>query len=485
MAGKVFSVTDFKAGLDVRKTPLTAPGGSLRILENAVLNQGGEVEKRQAFVHMTTIATAPLPVGLLSYMIGHAGQLHVFAEHHEGAIVVPGALPVPIVHHPLADPPGIYPIVEILDVEPFDDKFFVCVKTSDGATYCYYDGFLVTEGAGGAGGYSHGTYARTWKSKMYRIDGKYLRFSGINNPAQNDPASVTEPGAGFINMALNDPDGEVGLGMEVFYQSMAVMAELQTQIWTLDPDPTKDVLAQMLRMGLEAPHSVTQFGTGDVLFLSSSGVRSLKAQSSTFTIAASVGDVGSAIDLLLLPQIRSGSDDVHKAEAVVQPIQGRYWLAIGDTIYILSYFPAGDITAWSTMKPGFIVRNFAVANNTVYCLDMEGNITLYGGVSQNEYDNCKVTIRTPHMSADNPTENKRIKSVDVMCQGQWTIHIGMLPNNVEAFETCATIQDNTYGLKSIPFAGYGTHFGVHLEHQAPGPALLASLHFNLLEGATK
>ena len=53
MPGKVFSVTDFKAGLDVRKTALTAPGGSLRILENAVLNQGGEVEKRLAFVHKT------------------------------------------------------------------------------------------------------------------------------------------------------------------------------------------------------------------------------------------------------------------------------------------------------------------------------------------------------------------------------------------------------------------------------------------------
>ena len=53
----------------------------------------------------------------------------------------------------------------------------------------------------------------------------------------------------------------------------------------------------------------------------------------------------------------------------------------------------------------------------------------------------------------------------------------MLPNNTEAFELCATIQDNTYGLQSIPFAGYGTHFGVHLEHQAPGPALLGQPAF--------
>jgi hypothetical protein len=483
MPGKVFSVTDFKAGLDVRKTPLTAPGGSLRILENAVLNQGGEIEKRQAFVYMTGIAP-PMPAGLMNYMIGHAGALHVFGEHREGAVIPPGNLPVPIVYHALSDPPGPTEIVEILDVEPFDDKFFVCAQTADGATCCYYDGFLVTEGAGGAGGYSSGTYARTWKSKMYRIDGKYLRFSGINNPAQNDPSSVTEPGAGFINLALNDPDGEQALAMEVFYQSMAVMARLQTQVWTLDPDPTKDTLAQLLRQGVISPRSVVQFGTGDVLFLSDSGVRSLKAQTA-FSLAASVSDVGSAIDLMLIPVIRTNSTAVQKAEAVVQPIQGRYWLVIDDTIYVLSYFPAGSITAWSTMKPGFVVRNFAVVNNTVYCLDMAGNIYLYGGVTQNEYDSCKVTIRTPHLSADNPTENKRIKSVDVMCQGQWSVNIGMLPNNTEAFELCATIQDNTYGLQSIPFAGYGTHFGMHLEHQAPGPALLASLHFNIEAGVVK
>jgi hypothetical protein len=72
-----------------------------------------------------------------------------------------------------------------------------------------------------------------------------------------------------------------------------------------------------------------------------------------------------------------------------------------------------------------------------------------------------------------------------MCQGTWTVQVGMLPNNTEAFELVATVQDNTYGLQSIPFAGYGTHFGVHLEHQAAGPALLAALHFNLQEGVVK
>jgi hypothetical protein len=475
---KVFSIVDFKEGLDVRKTPLTAPGGSLRILENAVLNQGGEIEKRLAFVPMTTIPAAASR-GVATYLIGHDHELHAFGVGF-GDDIPAGSLPVPIIWHPLVAPPGDT-ITQILDVEPFDDKYFVCARGSSITNYCYYDGNLVFEADTTT--LSSGSYARTWKAKMYRVDGKYLRFSGVNNPAQNDPSSVTEPGAGFINMALNDPDGENLVSMEIFYQNMAIMAELGTQIFNLDPDPTKDTTSQILRIGIVAPRSIVQFGTGDVLFLSATGVRSLKAQ--TLSLAAGVSDVGSAIDLLLVPLIRANPTLVASADAIVQPIQGRYWLSIGDTIYVLSYFPAGHITAWSTFDPGFTVQCLAVANQSVYVLDNAGNIYLYGGTTNDQYDSCKVTIRTPHMSADRPTENKRVQSIDVMCQGQWTVNIGMLPNNTEAFELCATVQDNTFGLQSIPFAGYGTHIGVHMEHQAPGPALLAALHLNLQEGVTK
>lgn len=472
----VFSVTDFKEGLDVRKTPLTAPGGSLRILENAVLNQGGEIEKRLAFVYMTEV-----PVTLAdnpTYMVGYGGALHLFGFNTLLAPIPPGDCPVPIVWHQLEEGPE--PVTIIYDVEPFDDKFFVCAGNDGGNSYCWYNEVLVLEADGSP---SHGYYARTWKSKMYRLDGNYLRFSGVNNPAQNDPASVTEPGAGFINLALNDPDGEVLQSMEVFYGNMAIMARLETQIYTLDPDPTKDTLSQLLRIGILAPHSIVQFGTGDVLFLSDSGVRSLKSQ--TITLAASVSDVGSAIDLLLIPIIRQQLGPASQAVATVQPIQGRYWLAIADKIYVLSYFSSGNITAWSTFDPGFTVKCFATVDNRVFVLGTDHNIYLYGGVTRSEYDSCLVTVRTPHMSAGDPTENKRIKSVDVMCQGQWSISIGMLPNATDLFELCATIQDNTYGLESIPFAGYGTHIGVHMEHEAPGPALMAALHFNITEGYVK
>jgi len=474
MAHKVFSIVDFKAGLDVRKTPLTAPGGSLRILENAVLNQGGEIEKRQAFTYVAQVTTDP-PAPL--YMIGYIGALQVFGPAGGTIAMIPPLIPHNIVYHPLM----VSQVVKrYLDVEPFDTRYFVCMEAPDGQSYCSYDDIMVSDAAGAL---IHGTYARTWKSKVYRTDDKYLRFSGVNNPAVNDPASVSNPGAGFINLSINDPEGEDPIAMEIYYSDMAIFARLQTQIWSLDPDPTKDSLKQLLRIGLVSPRSVLQFGTGDVLFLSDSGVRSLKAQA--LNNAASVSDVGSAIDQLLIPVIRSNPTAVEQADAIVQPIQGRYWLAIDDTIYVLSYFPAGHITAWSTFKPGFTVKCFAVVGNYLYVLDTLNRIWLYGGVDRNTYDSSKVTVRTPHLSADSPTQNKRIKSIDVMCQGQWSVQVGMLANNTDLFELAATVQDNTYGLQSIPFAGYGTHIGCHLEHQAPGPATLASLHFNIEDGVTK
>jgi hypothetical protein len=470
VAGKVFSITDFRHGLDTRRSEISAPSGTLRILENAVINQGGEIEKRLAFVNSTTL---PAPYGIIH---GHADTLHAFGVGSAPAIPA-GSLAVPIVGHALQDPGET--IIRLADVEAYNDKFQV---TGLSATrwYTWYDGVLVQQD----GAPAFGTYSRTYKTKMYRTYGGYLYFSGVGDPSVTDPASVANPGAGFINLALNDPEGEGVNGMEVFYSNMAVFARLTTQIWNLDPDPTKDTLAQVLRIGAVAPFTVTQFGTGDVVFLSDSGVRSLKAL--TISLAASVGDVGSAIDLILVPAMRALAGQEFWAQATVQPIQGRYWMALSDTIYVLSYFASSDITAWSTFKPGFTVNSFAVVSNRVFALDASNNVWAYGGADLNTYDPAMtVTVRTPHHSADEPTTNKRIKSVDVVCTGPWSVSIGMLPNRTDQFELCANIQDNTLGVMSIPFAGYGTHFGVQMQHTGPGPATISAIHFNVQEGVMK
>ena len=114
--GKVFSIHDFKEGLDVRKSPLTAPGGSLRILDNAWLTPGGEIEKRLAFV---PVATLPPNTGRI---FGQGGQLHVFGV--DLGAINPGSAPHAIIAHELAVPPAGAPVV-VRDVEAFDNGFYV------------------------------------------------------------------------------------------------------------------------------------------------------------------------------------------------------------------------------------------------------------------------------------------------------------------------------------------------------------------------
>jgi len=471
---KVFSVNNFNGGLDVRKTDLTAPGGTLRVLENCYVNAGGEIEKRMALVQ---VAQFDMTVTPKPYIFGQAEKIHAFGVG-AAPVITANTAPHPIVTHTLAAAPE--QITEIIDVEAFDGNFFVCGMGASGTTYCWYKDILVLEADGSK---SHGTFARTYKTKMYRIDGKRVRFSGVNNPAVNDPASTSNPGAGFINMAINDPDGEDLHSMEVYYNDMAISAPLLTQIWSLDPDPAEDTLGQMLRAGCIAPHSMLQFGTGDVLFLSNSGVRSLKAMN--INLSAAVSDVGSAIDPLLVAQIRDDPPCAHIAIGMVQPIQGRYWLHVDGTIYVLSYYPAASITAWSTFPLGYELENMIVVFDRVYVLDETGKLRLYGGLDGKTYDNSKVTIVTPHMQATQSTIKKRIPAVDVMCVGAWSIEIGMLPNHTDLFELIANVQDNTYGLQNIPVAGAGSHIGLRLINQAPGPAVLAAIHINVEEGFTK
>src|SRR6516225_6678483 len=49
------TITNFSAGLDLRRSALTAPAGTLRSLKNLHLTPGGEIEKRLAFVKIATV----------------------------------------------------------------------------------------------------------------------------------------------------------------------------------------------------------------------------------------------------------------------------------------------------------------------------------------------------------------------------------------------------------------------------------------------
>src|SRR6187401_523654 len=77
-------VENIAAGLDNRKSPLTAPGGTLTKLTNAAVNPGGEIEKRRAFIKLGT--------NMLAGTFGLAATSSTLYAFTRATTVVPPAL---------------------------------------------------------------------------------------------------------------------------------------------------------------------------------------------------------------------------------------------------------------------------------------------------------------------------------------------------------------------------------------------------------
>ncbi len=222
-------------------------------------------------------------------------------------------------------------------------------------------------------------------------------------------------------------------------------------------------------------------GEIDVFYLADSGVRSLRARDASNS--AVVNDVGTPIDGLILSDL-STMNEVQKAacHAIIEPIDGRYWLAVGSKIYVYSYFPNSQVAAWSVYEPGFNVSHFATKDARVYA--RAGNVIyLYGGANNAEYDNSQVEVVLPYLDAGKPAHQKTLNGIDMTCEGSWAMSIGMDPVNPNARDAVATVTQPTFSLGRIMAVGTGTHVGIKLVNSSDGYARIANIiaHFDANE----
>lgn len=481
-------VDDFKLGLDLRKSILTASPGSLQTLDNCVITPGGEIEKRKSFVKIATLPAGTLGLYGTNDSDANGHKLWSFKAASATGVAqtsttaLPNSARVETWTSNIVLAAG-YPVFsQIWDVAEYGlEQFFVTGVVASGTDPTpaflpanWWLGNNVPQYIG-RGPLVNG-------QKMYRVYSSLLYFSGVGDPGVTNPLdpggdgpNTVNPGAGFIDLSHLDSDGSALVGMEVYYKQVAIFSRRVCFLYTLDPDPANNAVQQILRIGAVSNASITQFGTGDVLFLSDSGVRSLRALN--VSLAAGVTDVGSPIDSLIQPAVDAlGAFNAQEIESIIEPLTGRYWLAIANTIYILSYWPSAKINAWSTFTLPYNVDHMTVAGTRVYIRSGD-DVYIYGGVDNNTYDPATVvTVRTPHMSADTPTTYKDTVSVNAMVQGNWTISAGMATDNPELYELVATVTTNTYSMQQIPYVGHGTHIGFTLTSQGAGPALLGAIN---------
>jgi hypothetical protein len=553
------AIDDFKSGLDSRKSPLTAPAGSLTRLVNAAVTPGGEIQKRRAFVKVASLAGTTGLAAIGSKVVAFTRDTTVTAPPLNMVNNI-----ATLEFHKL---PLTSTTAKQTDFEVFDGNLYVVFYDKNGATpaaknpHYYFDAtaseghtptnaYVQTEGSG------KGYNIRAFQGKMYSVTGKYIYFSSIKYPLLWEEAAKTPPsgatvvsvlpvqgvtnerviivsskktyrwnvgannignwveetttpadltwidqstqrtGCGYINTSLQETSGFGLQGIEIYYDKLAVMSDATTQLWSMDPDPNQNSLAQVLRnAGTRAPKSVQQYGSGDVLYLGSSGIRSLKARDASNS--AAVTDIGSPVDNYirgLAQKYPNGVSYLNNCVAINEPIVGRFWAVFPNEILVLSYFPGPKVQAWSVYTTTFIIDYVVTAGDTIFIRSGD-DLYAFGGRTGLEYDNCApagVDVRFPYLDGGKPGHQKTFQALDATAEGAWAVAVSYNFDMQDAEEILGTlyplpgkdtVSASTWNKGRFAMQGYASHVSMRFYNTTNTSATLSNcaIHYNLAD----
>lgn len=327
-----------------------------------------------------------------------------------------------------------------------------------------------------------GLTAYVFLTRIYSCANTHLQYCAINAPTDWTTA-LGSSGAGFINLSSQAAGAERLTGCDAYGVYTAIFSARSVKLYNLTADATQASLFQQIKnTGNLAALSLQSFANTDLFYLGTSGVRSLKVKDTTF--AAYSQDAGAAIDQHVQAWMKAQGPGVYgPSVSVIEPLDQRYWLAVGARIYVYSYFPATQIAAWSYYSPGFAVSAFATIDDRLYCLS-GATIYLYGGQSGQVYPiagETPVTFETPFLTTGAPEESKLWTSLNIAAQGTWGISYLVNPNDETQVINGGLIVNSTYTGPSANLAGRSPMFALRATCSSAGYATFSEYSASFLE----
>lgn len=329
-----------------------------------------------------------------------------------------------------------------------------------------------------------GTSIFVHKGRVYSTARSLVRYCVLDDATDWTTTTVPATDSGFINIATDSEGSQRLVGIAVYQGNAAIFSRTNIVIYALSADATENTLVDTLEQtGTRSARAVVPYGNLDVYYLDESGIRSIRARDGYD--AAYVSDVGGSIDEFVQEWLAAVDEStLSRSVAVIDPVSGRYMLAIDDRIFGLSYYPTSKITAWSYVEPGFSVeemirverRIYARSGNVIYC---------YGGEDGDVYPDAGeqvVTLETPFMSANDPAGFKSTFGFDMAGENDWTVEVLVDPNDTTKFHTVGVINSVTYNKArySLPETGTTALLAVRFTCEAAGAAKLSNfaVHYN-------
>lgn len=330
---------------------------------------------------------------------------------------------------------------------------------------------------------AHGTYAFVYKGRVYCLARSLIRYCKLNDPTNWTDVTLST-GAGFINVASDAQGDQRLLSMAVFQNYTAVFSQKDIRLYTISADATENALFQAIaNSGVLAARSVASTSTTDLLFLDVPGVRSIRTQD--VTAGPYVDDTGTQLDTLFQEWAATVTERrLERAVAAIEPRDGRYLLAVGSRIFVLSSFPRSKIEAWTYYEPGFTVTDFVRVQRKLYARDTT-KIYLYGGLTGEEYpddDEQDISVELPFIGVKNPAEFKEWMGFDAACAGVWRVQALVDPNHENKLIEIGRITNTTYNHGGIGSVGESTLFALKLTCDTGGKVSISSLEMHYQGG---
>jgi hypothetical protein len=269
-------------------------------------------------------------------------------------------------------------------------------------------------------------------NKMFIATGQMVYFSAL----QNARRWLGGNGAGFIVASGQAPDTASVTALAQYRGRLVVFQRRGCQIWNMPEDERQAaLLSKLSSMGRVPRRGFVDIGGGDLLFITDTGIRSLRTRE--MIDAPFISDIGSPIDELVVKAVDNMTpEQFDNSIAAVEPTTGQVWFVLGpgdqytQKIFVLSYYPDEKISAWAEFVFTVDIHDLAVVKGRLYV--RSGNdIYVYGGYSGQVWSGAGYAnqfVDTSWMSFGRPGDARGDIAVEIIGDGSFEVTARVEPD---------------------------------------------------------